>query len=94
MKVLFARFAQLELKDAIDYYEDKESGLGSRFKQEVKKAALRVAQYPKALPIERDDIRKCRLYKFPYKLLYSIEPDHILILAVSHQRRKPNYWVK
>jgi hypothetical protein len=45
-----------------------------------------------AWSVERGEIRKCLLHKFPYKLLYSIEADHILILAVAHQHREPEYW--
>jgi len=32
------------------------------FRGEIKKAALRVAEYPKAWSIERGDIRKCLLF--------------------------------
>ena len=27
------------------------------------------------------------------KLLYSIEMDHVFIIAVAHQHRNPDYWV-
>jgi len=73
MRVLFTQFARLELEDAVRYYELEYSGLGKRFKQEVKMAALRIVEYPQAWSIERGEIRKCFLHKFPYKLLYSIE---------------------
>jgi len=33
------------------------------------------------------------LNKFPYKLLYSIEKDHVFIIAVAHLHRKPDYWI-
>lgn len=33
---------------------------------------MRIAAYPKAWSVERGEIRKCLLHKFPYKLLYSI----------------------
>ncbi len=32
------------------------------------------------------------LHKFPYKLLYALEHDHIVVIAVAHQHRKPDYW--
>lgn len=94
MKVLFSLFAQQELQDAIAYYELEFAGLGKRFKAEVKNAALRIAEYPDAWSVERGEIRKCLLHKFPYKLLYSIETDHIIVLAVAHQHRKPFYWAE
>jgi len=93
MRVLFTRIARQELEDAVRFYELEYSGLGRRFKEEVRKAALRVAEYPKAWSIERGEVRKCLLHKFPYKLMYSVEEDHILVIAVAHQHRKPDYWV-
>jgi plasmid stabilization system protein ParE len=93
MRVIFTRIARQELEDAVRYYELEYSGLGLRFKEEVRKASLRVAEYPQAWSIEWGDVRKCLLHKFPYKLMYSVEEDHILIIAVAHQHRKPDYWV-
>ena len=93
MRVIFTRIARTELEDAIRYYELEYSGLGRRFKEEVRKAAIRIAEYPKAWSIEQGEVRKCLLHKFPYKLMYSVEEDHILVIAVAHQHRKPDYWV-
>jgi plasmid stabilization system protein ParE len=93
MRVVFTRIATQELEDAVRFYELEYVGLGRRFKEEVRKTALRVAEYPKAWTIERGEVRKCLLHKFPYKLMYSVEEDHILVIAVAHQHRKPDYWV-
>jgi plasmid stabilization system protein ParE len=93
MKIIFSKIAKQELDDAVRFYEMEFEGLGKRFRAEIKKAALRISEYPNAWSIEKDDIRKCLLHKFPYKLLYSIESDHIFIIAVAHQHRKPDYWV-
>jgi hypothetical protein len=46
-----------------------------------------------AFPVERGDIRRITLTRFPYKLLYSIEPDCLYVIAIAHQHRKPDYWV-
>jgi plasmid stabilization system protein ParE len=93
MRVIFTRIARQELKDATRYYELEYSGLGSKFKEEVRKAVLRIVAFPQAWSTEGGDVRKCLLHKFPYKLMYSIEGDHILVIAVAHQHRKPDYWV-
>ena len=94
MNVRFSTLAQQELDDAVLYLGLEFEGLGERFRSEVKTAVLRIARYPLAWSVERDEIRKCLLHKFPYKLLYSIESDHIFIIAVAHQHRRPDYWVE
>ena len=93
MQILFTKIARQELDDAVRYYDLEYPGLGRRFREEVRKAALRIALHPEAWSRERGDVRKCLLHKFPYKLMYSIEKDHILIIAVAHQHRRPDYWV-
>ena len=93
MKVVFSGIAKQELEDSVRYYELEFPGLGTKFKDEVRKAVKRIVDYPGAWSVERGEVRKCLLHKFPYKLLYSIESDHILVIAVAHQHRKPDYWV-
>jgi plasmid stabilization system protein ParE len=93
MKIIFSKFAVQELNEATLYYEVEFKGLGQEFRHEVRKASKRISEYPEAWPVERGEIRKCILHKFPYKLLYSLEQDHILIIAIAHQHRKPDYWI-
>ncbi len=94
MRVIFSKLAKQELDDATHYYEIELQGFGKLFRGEVRRAVKRIIVYPEAWSVERGDVRKCLLHKFPYKLLYSIEEDHIFIIAVAHQHRKPDYWIK
>jgi len=93
MKVVFSRLAVRELQDAIAFYEIEKPGLGGRFKTELKKAVRRIVDFPNAWSVERGDVRKCLLHRFPYKVLYSIESDRVFVIAVAHQHRRPDYWV-
>jgi len=93
MKVIFNELAKHEFEDAIEFYELEHPGLGVSFKREIKKSIKRIIKYPKAWSVERGEVRKYLAHRFPYKVLYSIEEDHIYIIAVAHQHRKPNYWI-
>ena len=66
MRVIFSKLAKQELDDATHYYEIEFRGLGKRFREEIKNAAKRISEYPEAWSVERGDIRKCLLHKFPY----------------------------
>ena len=37
-------------------------------------------------------LRSKMLNHFPYNILYAVEHDLILIVAVAHQKRRPRYW--
>jgi plasmid stabilization system protein ParE len=38
-------------------------------------------------------MRKRLVHRFPYALLYRVEPAEVVIVAVMHQRRRPDYWL-
>lgn len=86
--------AELEFLEAINYYEDRERGLGYDFSIEVFNTIQNIVNYPTAWPIIEEDVRRCLVNRFPYGVIYSIEQDEIFILAVMHLRRHPDYWKK
>jgi len=92
MKVGFARLARDEYNDAVAYYDLMRPGLGLEFKTEVRLAVDRMKHFPLAWPLERGEVRKCLVHRFPYKLLYAVEAERLLIVAVAHQHRQPDYW--
>jgi toxin ParE1/3/4 len=81
-----------ELEDAARYYAKVQQGLEQRFIASVETAIQKLVAQPSAYGILEQDIRRCLTRVFPYALLYSIEPDTVLIVAVMHCRRKPGYW--
>ena len=93
MTIEFLPVAKAELDDAVEYYELELPGLGKKFKEEVRSSLKRIAVFPKAWSLIRPEIRKCILHKFPYNILYTIEKNRILILAIAHHHRNPEYWI-
>jgi hypothetical protein len=84
--------AEAEFCDAIDYYEKCEAGLGYDFSVEVYSAIQNIINHPTAWPILEKDMRRCFTNRFPYGIVYSIEPNEIFILAVMHLHRHPDCW--
>ncbi len=95
MKVIFLKLAEKELDDAFEYYESTQSGLGFRFLAEVELSQSRITSFPLSYEEIGNYSRRCLVQKFPYGLIYKyIESvDEILIVAVAHLHRKPDYWV-
>ena len=81
-----------EMTEAAQFYESRADGLGLVFLDDVEHAITLIREHPEAFPIVRDIIRKIPLNRFPYNIIYVIEPDRIRVLAVAHQKRRPTYW--
>ena len=77
---------------AARFYEQAAAGLGVDFLEEVERGFQMLASYPKSAPVIQAGIRGRPLKRFPFGLLYQIEGDHIVVQAVMHLRRKPDYW--
>lgn len=67
----------MEFEEAERYYERQAPGLGAAFRAALKEALPRIPVWPLSCPVERGDIRRLVLSRFPYKLLYSVESDHL-----------------
>jgi plasmid stabilization system protein ParE len=94
MRVIFSTEARREFEESERYYNRQSPRLGDAFRAEIKSALPRIRAWPLSCPIERGDIRRLTLSRFPYKLLYSVESDHIYVIAVAHQHRDPDYWIE
>ena len=93
MAVKYHEAAENELLHEIGYLELRANGLGRRFFAEVRRAEDLMAQFPESAAEIMPGIRKRILRKFRYSLIYTIEKDSLLILAVAHHSRRPGYWV-
>jgi len=92
MKYDFHPEALEEYLDAARYYEACQPGLGQRFIDAIEHALQRIVQKPEqGKPLEKD-VRRYLTRVFPYAILYSVEADCILIMAVMHCHREPGYW--
>jgi plasmid stabilization system protein ParE len=85
--------AEAELNEAIAYYEEKESGLGLRLKEEARLAIRWVGNNPELPRLRPKGYRRVNLKVFPYYVAYFIWADTIWILAVPHSHRRPEYWI-
>ncbi len=92
MRFEFHPEARLEFLDAVNYYESRQSGLSERFIQSVAVAIAGINENPEAWAEIEQDVHRKLTRVFPYALLYTIEPENILIVAVMHCHKEPGYW--
>jgi plasmid stabilization system protein ParE len=91
--VQFLAAASEELEAAASYYENHQSGLGHQLIAEARKTRDRIVALPNAAPEIRSGIRRRTIHRFPYHIIYRVTDDQILVIAVAHKRRRPDYWL-
>lgn len=92
MRYEFHPEARQEFRESAAFYETERSNLGVAFTNEIESVLLKIVDAPVTWPFIEDDVRRCLAHRFPYGVLYTIETDYILIIAIMHCSRKPGYW--
>jgi toxin ParE1/3/4 len=92
MRFEFHPEALEEYREAARWYANREPNLALRFVREVEDAFRRILDDPARWRIIEEDVRRCLTHVFPYSILYTIEPEFVLIVAVANCAREPGYW--
>ncbi len=92
MKAEFHPAASEEIVETAAYYDGEVPGLGNGFIVEVERIVGILRDQPKIGQRIEKEFRRILLARFPYSLIYRIEPERILVVTVAHQHRRPGYW--
>ncbi len=90
--VRFRVEALSEYEDAADWYEQQRTGLGDDYVAEVESVIARISANPLLHAKVYGDVRKAVVKRFPYIVLYLVEPTEIVIVSVFHTSRNPDVW--
>jgi hypothetical protein len=89
---VFHPAAEAEYLESVAYFESKRPGLGASYLVEFEKILVRVCKSPKRYPIERSpDVRRIRMDRFPYNVLYREISGAVQVLAVEPD---PEIWTE
>ena len=92
MRVKLHPDARAELRAARNWYDERSPLSAFAFAQTVQNAISRIRDAPNTFPLANHGTRKFVLQRFPFNIFYLIRKDGIVIVAVSHQKRRPGYW--
>jgi len=97
LPVRISEEAEAELVDAASWYDSHREGLGALFLNAVDATVDRIAEAPHVgsmVPaLSNPDFRRRPVQGFPYHVVYIELPDHLRVLAIAHDRRRPGYWM-
>lgn len=91
-EVIFTYQAELDYSEAFEFYDVRSNEVATRFQQTIEEA-LRIIQRDPLVWAKCD--RRHRRYgvrDFPYSIYYHLTTNSILIVAIAHAKRRPNYW--
>lgn len=85
--------ARAEFREAVARYEAERSGLGTAFAKRVRELVDMALAFPEmGSPYVFPGVRRLFPRDFPYAVAYLVVADRLVIVAVAHGHREPDYW--
>jgi plasmid stabilization system protein ParE len=92
MRVEYHPAIEGELRQIIDFYNERSRGLGNQFLDEFEKQILNIASMPSRWLVVGADVRRSLMKRFPYVIYFRPLEDSVLrVTVIKHQRRHPGY---
>lgn len=97
MKLQVLAEAEEEIESARRYLNEQSSGRGGRFISDLERTFANILDQPlrfgKLETLPDAPYRRALLKHFRYAVVFEVLPDEILVVAVAHTSREPNYWL-
>jgi plasmid stabilization system protein ParE len=89
--VTFLPAAEQDYEEALAWYESRSARAAAGFEAAMEVALQSIADNPEMWPLCDDRHRFYVLRRYPYSVIYRVEAEGALIVAVAHARRSA-YW--
>ncbi len=89
--------AYLELQESVEWYEQREPGVGTRF-SEAALARLDRLQQARLRPLKLSAVREARFvevgHPWPYRIIVLEWPNTLQVVSIAHHHRQTDHWRK
>lgn len=93
-RVVYHRLAAAELVESARFYDRRRTGLGDDFLSAVDAVQALIRTQPQLGRRGLLGTLSFRTQRFPFRVVYELQPDRIWIVAVAHLSRRPGYWAR
>jgi len=83
-----------EANEAFNWYENRQTGLGGEFYRELARCFEFIIEHPLLATARYRGLRKRKLNRFPYLVVYRATNEGVDVVAVFHGSRNPATWKK
>jgi plasmid stabilization system protein ParE len=89
--------AETEIREAVAWYRERDPRVAEKFAAEVRQTLQLIEAFPQIggrVPAVPDgSVRRLPVHAFPYSIVFVALADIIEVVAVAHNRRRPDYFI-
>lgn len=90
--IIVCSAAEVDYTESLTWYAEHSNDAANDFDAEFDRALKQIAETPERFPLCDSRHRYFLLRRFPFRSIYRAVHDEIVVIAVAHSSRSPNYW--
>ena len=90
--VVVCSLAEIDYVESLCWYAERSAEAANAFEAEFDRAIRAIAADPERFPNCDERHRFCLLQRFPFRIIYRTILDKVIVIAVAHSSRSPDYW--
>ncbi len=84
--------AEVDYTESLCWYAERSLEAANDFDAEIHTALSRIAEDPERFPFCDARHRFFLMRRFPFRIIYRIRSNDLLVIAIAHAARAPDYW--
>jgi plasmid stabilization system protein ParE len=84
--------ARRDFDQSFDWYAERSLEAARRFCDALDTTLTRIAENPHMFTRIDPLHRECPVRRFPFRVVYRIEQERMVIVAIAHAKRRPGFW--
>ena len=84
--------ARRDFDESFGWYRQRSARAAIRFADAVDEALKQVAAHPTRFVSSDGVHREYTVKKFPFRIVYRLTKNRVLVVAIAHAKRRPGYW--
>lgn len=85
--------AEADYRSGIDFYAEESVEVARAFAREFRAVIGLLRERPLIGAPHVEGTRRKVLTRFPYAVVYDVEEDRVVVIAIAHHSRDPEYWL-
>ena len=84
--------AQADYDESLDWYASRSRQTATNFAVAVDESLDRIQRNPTTFHALDSHHRECLLRRFPFRIVFRVVDDCVVVVALAHAKRRPGYW--
>lgn len=84
--------ARRDFDEAFDWYAHRSADVAVQFANAIDAALAELAAEPHRFRLIDGKHHQARVNRFPFRIVFRVVKDRVLVVAIAHAKRRPAYW--